>query len=132
MLRIVRAARLAAPLENQIDRDVTVPTISVIIPARNEASRIRACLEAIVGASGVHEVIVVDDESSDETADIASRLGATVLNGKPLPDGWVGKAWALHQGFRLQLVNGWSLSTQMQLHIHYWRKQWCNAHGVTA
>ena len=98
MLRIVRAARLAAPLENQIDRDVTVPTISVIIPARNEASRIRACLEAIVGASGVHEVIVVDDESSDETAAIASRLGATVLNGKPLPDGWVGKAWALHQG----------------------------------
>ena len=67
MLRIIRAARLAAPLENQIDRDVTVPTISVIIPARNEASRIRACLEAIVGASGVHEVIVVDDNSFDDT-----------------------------------------------------------------
>ena len=98
MLRIIRAARLAAPLDNEKDLDVPIPTISVIIPARNEANRIRACLEAIVGAPGIHEVVVVDDESSDETAAIASRLGATVLSGKPLPNGWVGKAWALHQG----------------------------------
>jgi dolichol-phosphate mannosyltransferase len=70
----------------------------VIIPARNEANRIRACLEAIVGAPGIYEVVVVDDESSDETAAVASRLGATVLSGKPIPNGWVGKAWALHQG----------------------------------
>jgi dolichol-phosphate mannosyltransferase len=98
MLRIIRAARLAAPLDNEKDLAVPIPTISVIIPARNEANRIRACLEAIVGAPGIHEVVVVDDESSDETAAIASRLGATVLSGKPLPNGWVGKAWALHQG----------------------------------
>jgi dolichol-phosphate mannosyltransferase len=98
MLRIIRAARLAAPLDNETDIDVPIPTISVIIPARNEANRIRACLEAIVGAPGIHEVVVVDDESSDETAAVASRLGATVLSGKPLPNGWVGKAWALHQG----------------------------------
>ena len=98
ILRIVRAARLAAPLGSETDHAMPIPTISVIIPARNEANRIRACLEAIVGAPGVQEVIVVDDESSDETAAVASRLGATVLSGKPLPNGWVGKAWALHQG----------------------------------
>jgi dolichol-phosphate mannosyltransferase len=98
MLRIIRAARLAAPLDNETDLDVPIPTISVIIPARNEANRIRACLEAIVGAPGIYEVVVVDDESSDETAAVASRLGATVLSGKPIPNGWVGKAWALHQG----------------------------------
>jgi len=98
MLRIIRAARLAAPLDNEKDLDVPIPTISVIIPARNEANRIRACLEAIVGAPGIYEVVVVDDESSDETAAVASRLGATVLSGKPIPNGWVGKAWALHQG----------------------------------
>jgi len=98
MLRIIRAARLTAPLDGETDHDAPVPTISVIIPARNEANRIRACLEAIVGAPGIHEVVVVDDESSDETAAVASRMGATVLSGKPLPIGWVGKAWALHQG----------------------------------
>jgi len=98
MLRIIRAARLTAPLDGETDHDAPVPTISVIIPARNEANRIRACLEAIVGAPGIHEVVVVDDESSDETAAVASRMGATVLSGKPLPNGWVGKAWALHQG----------------------------------
>ena len=98
MLRIIRAARLTAPLDGETDHDAPVPTISVIIPARNEANRIRACLEAIVGAPGIYEVVVVDDESSDETAAVASRLGATVLSGKPIPNGWVGKAWALHQG----------------------------------
>jgi dolichol-phosphate mannosyltransferase len=48
----------------------------------------------------VSEVIVVDDESSDGTAALARGLGATVLGGKPLPSGWVGKPWALDQGLR--------------------------------
>jgi glycosyltransferase involved in cell wall biosynthesis len=34
----------------------------MIIPARNEANRIRACLQAVVGAPGVLQVVVVDDE----------------------------------------------------------------------
>ncbi len=55
-------------------------------------------LAAIVGAPGVAEVIVVDDESSDGTAALAQRHGAVVVAGEPLPDGWVGKAWALQQG----------------------------------
>ena len=98
LVRIVRAARLTEPLTNAVDRAATTPTISVIIPARNEANRIQACLQAVVGAPGVLQVVVVDDESVDETASVASQLGATVLRGKPLPSGWVGKAWALHQG----------------------------------
>lgn len=78
--------------------DVELPPISVVVPARDEAARIGPLLSAIVGASGVGEVIVVDDESSDGTAAVASRLGATVLAGRPLPPRWVGKAWALQQG----------------------------------
>ena len=70
----------------------------MIIPARDEAARIEPCLRAVVGAPGVHEVIVVDDESSDATAAIATRLGARVIVGRPLPGGWVGKPWALQQG----------------------------------
>jgi dolichol-phosphate mannosyltransferase len=72
--------------------------ISVVVPARNEAGRIAGCLEPLRGAPGVVEVVVVDDESTDDTAVVARSHGATVLTGAPLPAGWVGKAWALHQG----------------------------------
>ncbi len=74
------------------------PSISVVIPARNEAERIAACLAPLRGAPRVLEVIVVDDESTDATAQIAEQYGATVVRGAALPPEWVGKAWALHQG----------------------------------
>ncbi|MGW0808550.1 glycosyltransferase [Nonomuraea sp. NPDC002799] len=73
-------------------------TISVVIPARDEAARITPCLRATLADPAVTEVIVVDDGSGDATAEIAAALGATVLTGEPLPAGWVGKQWALHQG----------------------------------
>ena len=44
------------------------------------------------------ELLVVDDRSSDATAAVAAAGGARVLRGAPLPAGWAGKAWALHQG----------------------------------
>ncbi|MEY2454501.1 MAG: 4,4-diaponeurosporenoate glycosyltransferase [Acidimicrobiaceae bacterium] len=44
------------------------------------------------------QLIVVDDSSSDDTADVASRGGASVVNAPPLPDGWTGKAWACATG----------------------------------
>ncbi len=69
--------------------------VSVLIPARNEAGRIAKCLE---GLEDVHEVIVVDDCSTDETAAVADKLGARVIAGHELPAGWIGKSWALQQG----------------------------------
>ena len=72
--------------------------ITVIVPARDEAERIGPLLDAIVGAPGLAEVVVVDDESTDATADIARAAGARVMAGEPKPDGWAGKAWALQQG----------------------------------
>jgi dolichol-phosphate mannosyltransferase len=71
------------------------PSLSVVIPARDEERRIGPCLAALDGAA---EVIVVDDESSDATAAVARAGGARVIRGAPLPDGWVGKQWALQQG----------------------------------
>ncbi|TDE34333.1 glycosyltransferase [Actinomadura sp. 6K520] len=72
--------------------------VSVVIPARDEEARIEGCLRPLLADPHVSEVIVVDDESRDGTARLAARLGATVVPGMPLPDGWVGKQWALHQG----------------------------------
>jgi len=97
--RLARAARRRPPL---LVEEATVPTttISVVIPARDEAARIGPLLEALRGDPTVSQVLVVDDESSDHTAELAGRLGATVLTGAPLPAGWVGKPWALDQGLR--------------------------------
>ena len=92
---VVRAARRRSPL---MPIDEAVPSITVVIPARNEAERIGACLQGVVGAPGVNEVLVVDDCSTDNTAMVAREHGAQVVIGAPLPEGWVGKVWALHQG----------------------------------
>ena len=73
-------------------------TVSVVVPARDEERRIGACLEPLRGEPGVDEVVVVDDESADGTREVAQRLGARVVAGAPLPAGWAGKTWALHQG----------------------------------
>ena len=55
------------------------PSISVVIPARNEAERIAACLAPLRGAPRVLEVIIVDDESTDAIAQIAEQYGATAV-----------------------------------------------------
>jgi dolichol-phosphate mannosyltransferase len=78
--------------------EAPVPAISVVVPARDEAGRLGPLLAAVVGAPGVAEVVVVDDESSDGTADVARSAGARVIAGQTPPPGWAGKAWALQQG----------------------------------
>jgi dolichol-phosphate mannosyltransferase len=70
----------------------------VVVPARDEAGRIGPLVDALVRDPHVAEVVVVDDESTDATAAVALAAGARVVAGRPLPAGWVGKPWALHQG----------------------------------
>ena len=53
--------------------------VAVVIPARNEADRIRDTVAAAAGLPGVDLVIVVDDGSTDDTAGLAGEAGATVL-----------------------------------------------------
>ncbi len=76
-------------------------TVSVVIPARDEAARIGPCVLAARADPGVSEVIVVDDESADGTAAVAARAGARVIPGRPLPGDWVGKQWALQRGLEV-------------------------------
>lgn len=86
------------------------PTVTVVIPARNEADLIDVALRSHLEQTypGPLSVVLVDDQSTDNTAAIALKtaeeLGKAiqlrVLSGTPLPDGWAGKLWALQQGFQ--------------------------------
>lgn len=97
--RVAMAARRRPPLRPApAPAPTDLPTISVVVPARDEAARIGPLLAALRDAPGVSEVLVVDDESRDATAQVAAAGGARVLTGRPLPTGWAGKAWALQQG----------------------------------
>ncbi|MEM8772730.1 MAG: glycosyltransferase [Pseudomonadota bacterium] len=84
------------------------PRIVAVIPARNEAETIGAVLESHLAAvyPGAFSVIIVDDNSTDDTAararaaaeKAASNRVVDIIDGAPLPDGWTGKLWAQHQG----------------------------------
>lgn len=71
--------------------------ISVLIPARNEELGIAACVESVLASRGVDlEVIVLDDHSTDRTAEIVREIAAKdsrlrLEPAPPLPDGWCGK-----------------------------------------
>ncbi len=77
-------------------------SISVLIPARNEEAGIEACVTAALASTDVAvEVIVLDDASTDRTADIVLSLAATdprvrLEHAPPLPPGWCGKQHACY------------------------------------
>jgi len=96
--RLLPGARRPPPLEPWTGLMEGAPSVSVIVPARNEEGRIGPLLAALARDPQVAEVVVVDDESTDGTASVASAADARVVAGRPLPAGWVGKPWALQQG----------------------------------
>jgi hopene-associated glycosyltransferase HpnB len=89
----------------------TWPAVAAVVPARNEAESLPETLPALLAQDypGEFRVFLVDDNSDDGTGAIAAELGEkavrdggvplTVVKGKPRPDGWAGKVWAMAQGF---------------------------------
>jgi chlorobactene glucosyltransferase len=79
------------------------PLVSILIPARNEERHIERCLNSLRNqVYKNYEILVLNDNSTDNTMDILNRIAAEdnrvrVINGKPLPDDWYGKPYALHQ-----------------------------------
>ncbi|MDR3402657.1 MAG: glycosyltransferase [Chthoniobacter sp.] len=80
------------------------PLVSILVPARNEALNIEACVGSLLAQDYPrYELIVLDDHSDDGTGDLIRRLGLgdtgdrRVITGTPLPAGWTGKGWACHQ-----------------------------------
>ena len=79
-----------------------VPTISVVIPARNEAVNIHDAARAVLNDHPL-ELIVVDDQSDDDTPTLVRKLAAgdprvRLVTAPPLPDGWCGKQHACQVG----------------------------------
>ncbi len=78
--------------------DLDLSNVTVLVPARDEAVVIATTLAGLQQQGQGLRIIVIDDQSSDGTADLVRESGAEVLPGEPLPDGWAGKLWALDQG----------------------------------
>lgn len=102
---IVTRTRRGTDLDQE-SREIppNAPLVSVIVPARNEAPIIEGCLSAILSNTYRNiEVIVVDDESSDGTGEIARKVAESdsrmqVISIESLPTGWLGKQWACVNG----------------------------------
>src|SRR5258708_31451055 len=98
--------------------------VSIIVPARNEASNIGKCLNSLLNLEYPEfDITVIDDGSSDNTGDIArevskgSKKGVQIIRNESLPIGWIGKNHALNVG--QQTVDGeWLLFTDADT-FHY-------------
>ncbi|KEO85189.1 glycosyltransferase [Tumebacillus flagellatus] len=101
--RLPDHAPAAQRLEFETASAHILPLVSVLVPARNEATRISACLNSLRAQTYPNfEILVVDDRSTDETAKIVQDLAkadsrVTLLHGRELPAGWFGKAHACQQ-----------------------------------
>ena len=88
---------------DQYPKTRITPRVSILIPARNEEINIEACVTSLLDQDYPdYEVIVLDDHSNDNTLNILASLAShdrrlQILEGKPLPGGWLGKHWACHQ-----------------------------------
>lgn len=95
---------LTAPELNEANKKIySNRFVSVLIPARNEESNIKDCLLSVLNQNYTnYEIIVLDDESFDNTYEIVNDISerykkVKLLQGKPLPAGWLGKNWACNQ-----------------------------------
>ena len=102
----LRAFLPAPPLPPQGDR---VPEVSVLVPARNEAAAIGRLCRDVLASEGVDlELVILDDDSRDATAEIVMGIAAVdprvrLIHGRALPSGWCGKqhaCWQLAQAAR--------------------------------
>ncbi len=103
--RLLKGPRRYPPLQPQQPTPDMLGRVSVIVPTLNEALRISPLLKGLSRQSyEVREVIVVDSRSQDGTPDLVKAAQQQdprfrVMTDDPLPSGWVGRPWALHNGF---------------------------------
>src|SRR5664279_1035186 len=118
----VSSLRANVQLANELDG-----TIAVVIPARDEADVVGATIQSLLRQTRLDSVhiFVVDDHSSDGTAEVAREAARScgqsasldVITGSTLPAGWTGKLWAVEQGIEqaMRLRPGFLLLTDADI-----------------
>ncbi|MCU0705848.1 MAG: glycosyltransferase, partial [Fimbriiglobus sp.] len=102
LLMFVRNVKLFNKPSASREPTASMPVVSVLIPARNEELGIAAAVKSILASTDVEvEVVVLDDSSTDRTADIVKQLAASdsrvrLETAPPLPAGWCGKQHACY------------------------------------
>lgn len=97
-----------APHLGSFDRSKATrqPKVSVILPARNEEPYIARCLDSLLAQQYPNfEVVAINDSSTDRTGEIIKEYAArdrriVYVDNLPKPEGWAGKNWACHQGYK--------------------------------
>ncbi len=119
----LRAAAKAQNLEDDASPDpATWPSVSLLVPARDEADGVEAALRSKLALDyPALEVVFIDDRSRDDTGAIADRLAREdqrlkVVHVTELPQGWLGKVHALHQGAKVA-SGEWLLPTDADIHF---------------
>ncbi len=100
------------------------PSVAIVIPARNEAAMLPRTLVPLLNQDypGTCTIYLVDDQSDDGTGAIAQELATEnsgvafqIIDSKPLPPGWTGKLWALHQGLAAAAASDYVLLTDADI-----------------
>jgi dolichol-phosphate mannosyltransferase len=103
--RLLKGAHRRPPLTPGDPDPRMLGTVSVVVPTLNEVERISPCLEGLSRQGyEVREILIVDSHSSDGTREKVKNAGETdprihLKTDDPLPADWVGRPWALHNGF---------------------------------
>ncbi|WP_414515552.1 2'-O-glycosyltransferase CruG [Nostoc sp. PCC 9305] len=103
--RLLKGPRRHPPIEPQQPTPELLGRVSIVVPTLNEALRISPLLAGLSQQSyEVREIMVVDSKSSDGTPDLVKASQQKdprfrLMTDDPLPSGWVGRPWALHNGF---------------------------------
>lgn len=103
--RLIKGPRRHPPIQPQQPTPEILGSVSVVVPTLNEALRISPLLSGLSRQSyEVREIIVVDSNSQDGTPDLVKTAQQQdprfrLITDDPLPANWVGRPWALHNGF---------------------------------